>query len=363
MRYSTMTLAALALGGGIAFAPPPPAGWNPPALSHLDFSADGKTFVAHFCQTPISGMGGNLQLTQVHDARTGKRLAKIPAGAHHYSSLLPVLRPGHPQVLFARPVPDRRYREEELVLWDYTRGKEVAVFRPTAVAFGSLAFSRDGKKVYSGHWDNRLLAWDVASARLERTFDRARSFRLSSAHIPTFFRPPGGKRLVTCYFADSQVWDTTTGKVVAPKLGANEKAPSGERYRLWACTPDGKVGCLSTGYLGRDRQVLRLRDLTTGKKLRDLGLPGKEVNWVMALAFAQGGKLLKVMDASGRLSTWDVATGKQRSRWPILTGVSTQAARFSPDGRWLVTNGKKKTLLGWDARTGKTVWEADVPGS
>jgi hypothetical protein len=365
MRYRTPILAAVV--ASLLAAPsvdglePPPPGWNRPVLSRAVFSDDGKVVVAHFYQTSKSGLGNNILFTHVIDARTGNRLAEVPAGVQDFSALTPVVRPGRPEILLARVAAKAKSStQQELVLWDYRKKAEVRVFTPTTRSVGSLGFSRDGKLAFTGLWDNRLLAWDVETGKRVRRFDRPWKGELSTAHIPNFFRPANGKRLITCYYQNSRVWDVGTGRVVAPKLGDHAMNEKRERYRLWACSDDGKLGLESTGYVQRGKEALRLRDLTTGNRVGDLAFPDVERWGVLAAAFAAGGKQVKILDGLGLLHTWDVATRKHRSRWPVFTG--RPAAVFSLDGRWLLADGGKKTMTLWDAKTGKAVWEADVVG-
>src|SRR5687768_5040052 len=120
------SILALLLLAVTAHAEPPPPGYRPPGIGRAAYSIDGKTIVAHFYQTPVSGIGMNMQFTRAIGAATGTTLATVPDGAHHYTGMLPAVRPGTTEVLFARPAADpKAYREKELVLWDHKTGKEV----------------------------------------------------------------------------------------------------------------------------------------------------------------------------------------------------------------------------------------------
>src|SRR5713101_766243 len=181
-------LAMVAMGvAGTALAPPPPPGWNPPLLSHGEFSPDSKLILADFLQTTIWGVGSNQTHTCLYDTATGKKLAEIPGGSYKDCR---AMHPDGVHILRVKPMPDWKSRGEEMVLWNWQTGKDVRKFEPATSEVATLAFSPDGKFAFSGHWDNRILMWDVASGKQVRAFDLPhKPHQLSTAHVPSFFIP------------------------------------------------------------------------------------------------------------------------------------------------------------------------------
>jgi WD40 repeat protein len=269
-------------------------------------------------------------------------------------------------------------------------GQEGAVF--------SLAFSADGRQVISAGQGGQVCFWDAATGRLEREVHSGYNGIGMTACISEG-RPrvvealPFGEKLA--YF---RAWDVATGK---------------ERCRLgpWALdvllydavSPDGScmaVACkdgasalldLSTGRKMREvsdfhsdgaihgsfshdgRQLavsrqggpIRVLDPRTGKEIRRLG--GEvEGSFPQAVFSPDGGRLAALVHIQGRvnlpfdtgisqhLRVWDLATGRELSRWKIETAYQPVLA-FSPDGRLLALADFEGVILLWDAATGKNL--------
>ena len=107
-----------------------------------------------------------------------------------------------------------------------------------------------------------------------------------------------------------------------------------------AVSPDGKT-IASAAY------DVRLWDAATGKQ--GLQLP---VTNASTLAFSPDGKTLAVGARDGKLTTWDVATGKPAVKFEGHTNQITSLA-FSPDGKMLASASEDKSLKLWDVATGK----------
>jgi WD40 repeat protein len=123
-------------------------------------------------------------------------------------------------------------------------------------------------------------------------------------------------------------------------------------------SPDSKILAAK----GRD-QVVRLFDVQSGAKTRELGEPaggpigafaffaGVVSNEMRDLAFSPDGNVLAVA-AGPTLRFWDVRTGKEQSmagghRGEVLTVL------LAADGKTVLTHGVDRTIRRWDAATGK----------
>jgi RNA polymerase sigma factor (sigma-70 family) len=280
----------------------------------------------------------------------------------------------------------------------------------------AVRFSRDGKLIVSGAWDDTARLWDAATGReLRRLADPGKP--ISAVDLS-----PDGKVVAAGNLNQTFVlWGAATGKELfrSPKLENNVLSlrfspdgkllatESGPVVRLWdvarrrelrRCTeapslvwslvfsPNGK-----TLAAGCEHGVVCLWDTTTGEALRRLRGPeggilsidisgdGKRLAcsvagrgaclWDLAtgrqlrrlagagaVAFAPGGKTLAV-GGEGMIRLYDVAGGtvlrRCRLRGADRGGIGPIA--FSPDGTRLVAPGRGKTLQRWDPATGKEI--------
>ena len=121
-------------------------------------------------------------------------------------------------------------------------------------------------------------------------------------------------------------------------------APSGVVTAL-AYSPDG--GTLAAGYSGG---TIRLWDLASHRTIRETTFGAAP----LALAFADGGKLLEAADA-GAVGTWNLAAQAGMAARPLSSPVQGRAVAFSPDGATVVTGGADGNIRLWNTATGQEV--------
>jgi len=221
--------------------------------------------------------------------------------------------------------------------------------------------------------------------------------RLRGGYVSVAYSPDG-KRIVGASRKTVTVWDADSGKELWDSF---ERGHTDDVYTV-AFSPDGKK--IASG----GRKTLRIWDANTGKELQTLNEP------VYNVAFSPDSLQLASSSSNGSLTVWDarveltdvsgkytinviinkVADGKvqvsdgkgktseyslrifdQKSRALILTTIATKrenpykdfrlfktlkghtgwvnSVAFSPDGKQIVSGGADKTLIIWDANTGK----------
>src|SRR5262249_23560202 len=133
-------------------------------------------------------------------------------------------------------------------------------------AVRKVAFSADGKTLYSVGTDKTLRAWDAATGA-----ERGRSTVLATSTAPVAFRPDG-KALVT-------------SARVRPKIAFDEQTQA-DRVLVW--------------------------DPATGNELRRFDDRFLQVHTV---AFSPGGNLLALAGHSDRVFLWETATGNELQRF------------------------------------------------
>jgi WD40 repeat protein/tetratricopeptide (TPR) repeat protein len=147
-----------------------------------------------------------------------------------------------------------------------------------------------------------------------------------------------------------QVTDTTDGRAVG--------IPARHQHTvIRALCPDPEGRRFATGSdPGTLKGEVRLWDAATGRLLVP---PMLHTNYVSALAFQPGGRLLAAGDYHGLVRLWDTTTGKEVGK-PLLQGAIVWSLAFSPDGKTLAVGhhyehaGKPGVLL-WDVQTGRKI--------
>jgi WD40 repeat protein len=284
--------------------------------SHLapTFTPDGKSLVtaarASLC---------------VWDAATGKLIREIPGvrGRVAFSADGKQMACG-----------DARH----IRLYSWPAGTLVRRFEamPGGLYVYALAFSRDGKRLVSGH-DQMVAVWDVATGK------RVPAAEGQEAPVCALAFSADGRWLASGGDGDGTacIWDLGRRQVHARFRGHLRAAAS------LAFAPDGKT--LATGdgspsyQTGGGETHIRLWDLEAGRLVRKFPA---HLNGVTSLHFAPGGKTLASGGLDARVRLWNVADGARLAQ--VRGGDGYHWARFSHDGkRLLIADGGSGSLSLW----------------
>jgi WD40 repeat protein len=232
-----------------------------------------------------------------------------------------------------------------------------------------LAFSADGKALFTVGHSMLVQVWDTATGRERRRLQLAPATGVTAAEVSAdgktiFIATPGGP--IRCF-------DTDAGKEegvlpVGPGLNVHALSLSrdgktlvsadGRNVLVWKCdrqiaqkiegiegmaavavTPDGKHFALA-----RPDRSLRLLDCATGKEVHVLerATPGRPPGYfgVPRLAISPDGKVLAT--ASGNETTitlYSLETGRMLSRIHQQQAGLAQGLAFSPNSRFLAVGG------------------------
>jgi eukaryotic-like serine/threonine-protein kinase len=233
---------------------------------------------------------------------------------------------------------------------------------------GRLASHPDGRTMLVAGGDGELRLWQISSDA-EPVSGGVNDTQASMTAIESN-RPLRDLRLFrTGLWADRRI-------AISPAMGAGGRAlmrltdpatgrPTGRpashypgwKIRAVELSSDGR--CFATGsHAFYPVGELRIWDSSTGR-LRFPPMP--HTNYVKALAFEPGGKVLASGDFNGLVRLWDTSTGREIGR-PLPQGDIVMRLAYSPDATILAAglandhSGKAGIKL-WDTRTGQPICE------
>jgi len=228
-------------------------------------------------------------------------------------------------------------------LWETATSKEIREFSgPTGPVFG-IALTPDGKTVIATGWEPGTWLWDAASGKERRRLvnDKGLAWRKLALS-------PDGKRLVVQNATGmADLWDLERGKLVHQLLSSGVSAQS--------FSPDGRVLALGVGdnTIGLyDLATGKLQHQITGRPVRVGGFTLTPLPSVHIVAFSPDGRTLASLGASNIVRLWD-AKSRKELHWLMGHKDYADSAAFSPDGKMLATGDSNGTVRLWEVATGK----------
>lgn len=203
----------------------------------------------------------------------------------------------------------------------------------------AVAFSSDGQLLIAAGDSKTLTAWAIATGKPSSEF--ISPGRDAGAYLAAVLLPDNRTLAVKEDSGRVRLWDL------------KQRLPVGEAFKCdrtdsnLAISPSGKVLAVPEG-----RGVL-LRDATTFDIIQRF--QSGDESGVHIVAFSHDGKYLACGNTAGKITLWEVATGKQQQ---VLAGRRTlpESIEFSRDQLYLVTRDVGREITVWDLKLGKMIW-------
>jgi WD40 repeat protein/tetratricopeptide (TPR) repeat protein len=333
------------------------------------FSPDGGKLIS----------AGSDRRARVWDLATGKA---APSSVHGAGVLVAAFSPDGRSVATSTSDGDAR-------VWDASSGRPISPVIPHKGVY-RLAFSPESDRLVTGSQD-LVRVWDASTAA-----PRSPYIRLSGGLASVSFTDEGRRVITVTWAQEARLWEAATGR---PVLGpvharwAHRPVDTPDRRYYLFISPMGQLARIEDHATGNPRGVnlppgdplgeaafspdgrrlatagadhtARIWDVTTGQPIVE---PIPHADPITHVSFSpDGGRLVTItrIEAHARADresipvftqeahVWDAATGRSISP-PLRPRGGILSARFSPDGRRLLTAGSGREAQVWDIQPGAT---------
>jgi WD40 repeat protein len=306
------------------------------AVDSIAFSPDGRYVVTGREYAPYDEIKDDETGIQVTELGTGRRVMQTQ-GSKFIA-----------QVAFSRDsklVVTRGLEDKEPRVWETDSGRNVAVLRGHEGLVLDFQFSPDGRRILTGSLDHTARLWDARTGNCLVVFSTPEGHKAAVNNV-AFGRD--GQYVVTTSFGErvAWLWETTTGRQLAPldttDTGGLEPAtfnPNGKSVLITSSS--GKVPWLWTWH-DNPRQYV------------GFALKGHQQR-VFSARFSPNGKLIVTASLDGTARVWNVDT--QETTALLLHPHAVRDAIFSPDSKFIVTTCADKATRVFDALSGELLRE------
>lgn len=212
---------------------------------------------------------------------------------------------------------------------------------PVRKRFGNdttrIRFRADGRAVATASWDGLATVWDPLTG--QNLFP---PLKLQGINVDEVQFSPDGKYLVACsQQGKARVWSATDGSLIINSL---------DHSWVQADFSPDSTRLLTRTYAGSSS--VKIWNLPTGVLDFELHHPGS----IRYARYSPDGRRIVTASTDKTARLWDVVARKQIGE-PMSHSGEVDCAVFSPRGDKLITCSRDRTARIWDARTGRSAPE------
>src|SRR5262249_8683738 len=195
-----------------------------------------------------------------------------------------------------------------LKLWDIATARLVRTFAGHKGSVTAVELSADGTRVLTGSEDKTIRLWEIATGRLIRTSYAHLDAGNVGNGVSSVALSPDGRRLLSCSAGEgaAKLWDAETGRLVRVFRHAKGAIYNGVTSAVFS--PDGTRLATGGGGGGGGGKIVNLWDTETGQLVQAFGEYSPTFMYRVKLAFSPDGARILVGD-NKTLKVWNTAKG------------------------------------------------------
>lgn len=315
---------------------------HPGVVKAIAYSPDGR-YVA---------VGGSDKNVYVFDV-ANRALAKTLAG--HTRPLTSIAFSPNGKIVLSAS------KDSVLKAWNWQEGKLLRDFKSAEDSFGiqSVAFSPDGKYVLTTSDRVEFRLWDAERLQIIRSFKTRERYESTSGQMTIGYDAvpvssavftKDGKRIVSGHVDGTvRIWDCSQGtQIKGFKIG--------DSVSIVKISPDGET--ILAAIDRSDKMQIKLVDAQRGSLIS--GFDDDHTRYIEALSLSPNGMRFATSSIAGQILLWDI-TRREPVRTLDTDTSGVEVIEFSPDGKTLAIGGTNQNLVLIDVDKRKRLWQLIPP--